>query len=162
MERIKRWWDRYYHWMYRRGRPNRWARVLNRISARQFAAGLGPKNWVTLEVRGRRSGRMISFPMAVADYEGERYLVSMLGNDTNWVQNVRASQGRAQLCHAGREPVRLVEVEPAARGPILRRYLAVAPGARPHIPVGPRAPLKDFEAIAGDYPIFRICADQAS
>jgi hypothetical protein len=44
----------------------------------------------------------------------------------------------------------------------LRRYLKLAPGARPHIPVDRRAPLAEFEAIAADYPVFRICDDPAS
>jgi hypothetical protein len=59
---------RFDRWMYRGGRPNRLARVLNRISAIQFSAGiLAPKQGVTLDVRGRRAGRIISFPLVVAD-----------------------------------------------------------------------------------------------
>lgn len=45
---------------------------------------------------------------------------------------------------------------PADRPPILRRYLEVAPGGRPHIPVDRRAPLADFEQVATEYPVFRI------
>ena len=36
-----------------------------------------------LEIRGRRSRKPVRFPIVVADYEGERYLVSMLGENTN-------------------------------------------------------------------------------
>lgn len=129
-------------WMYRTGRPGLLARVMNRVSALQFSAGvLSPRRAVTLEVRGRRSGRTISFPVVVTDYEGERYVVSMLGEDANWVGNVRAAQGRAVLRRHDREVVQLVEVESELRAPILRRYLAVAPGARPHMPVDRNAPL---------------------
>ncbi len=148
-------------WMYRSGRPNRLARLLNRISAIQFSAGiLAPSHWVTLEVRGRRTGRRISFPLVVADYQGERYLVAMLGQHVNWVRNVRAAGGRAVLRHGRREAVRLQEVAPGARAPILRRYLAVAPGARAHIPVDRAAPLEEFERIAAQIPVFRVTADQ--
>lgn len=144
-------------WMYRSGRPGGLARVMNRISAIQFSAGLlSPKRAVTLEVQGRRTGRLISFPVVVADYEGERYLVSMLGKDANWVRNVRAAEGRATLRRHRREAVRLVEVEPGARARILRRYLALAPGARPHVPVNRHAPLEEFESIAAQFPVFRI------
>jgi hypothetical protein len=80
----------------------------------------------------------------------------MLGKDANWVRNVRAAGGRAVLRRGGREQVRLEEVEPGDRAPILRRYLAVAPGARPHLPVDRRAPLAEFDRIAGQYPVFRI------
>ncbi len=143
--------------MYRTGRPGTLARVLNRISAIQFSAGmLSPARAMTLEVPGRRSGRLISFPVAAADYQGGRYLVSMLGNDANWVHNVRAAGGRAVLRRRGREKVRLVEVEPGDRAPILRRYLEVAPGARPHLPVDRHAPLAEFERIAAQFPVFQI------
>lgn len=150
-------------WMYRDGRPHGLAKVFNRISAWQFSTRLlASKRWVTLEVRGRRTGRTITFPVAIADYEGEQYLVSMLGADANWVRNVQAAGGRAVVRHGGRQPVRLEEVEPKLRAPILRRYLAIAPGARAHIPVDRRAPLEEFERIAGRYPVFRIVADESA
>jgi len=143
--------------MYRNGRPGALARALNRISAIQFSAGiLSPAQAVTLEVPGRCTGRLISLPVAVADYQGGRYLVSMLGNDANWVRNVRAADGRAVLRRRGREEVRLVEVEPGDRAPILRRYLQVAPGARAHLPVDRHAPLAEFERIADLFPVFQI------
>jgi deazaflavin-dependent oxidoreductase (nitroreductase family) len=129
-------------WMYRGGRPGLLARAMNRVSALQFSAGiLSPARAVTLEVPGRRSGRLISFPVVVAEHEGERYVVSMLGDDANWVRNVRAAEGRAVLHRHGCQFVQLEEVEPELRAPILRRYLAVAPGARPHMPVDRNAPL---------------------
>jgi rhodanese-related sulfurtransferase len=76
-----RWLYRVKRWMYRSGRPGRLARVMNRISAVQFSAGvLSPRRAMTLEVPGRRTGRLISLPVVVADYAGERYLVAMLQN----------------------------------------------------------------------------------
>jgi deazaflavin-dependent oxidoreductase (nitroreductase family) len=149
-------------WMYRGRRPNRMARLVNSASARLAAAGCGPAQLFMLEVRGRRSGKPVRFPIVVADYEGERYLVSMLGEDTNWVRNVRASDGHAVLAHGRREVVRLTEVEPAGRAPVLRRYLACAPGARSHIDVRPDAPVEEFVRIAPQYPVFLVTtADQA-
>ncbi len=156
---MPKWWGQYYRWMYRGGRPNWWARLQNRISA--VVAGLTSTRMVTLEVTGRRSGRVISFPVVVADHDGERYLVAMLGQGTNWVRNVRAAGGHAVLRHGRREVVRLDEVDIDARAPILRRYLALAPGARPHMPVDRRAPLEDFERMAAEYPVFRITAERS-
>ena len=148
--------------MYPGGRPGFLARVMNRISAAQFSAGvLSPRRAVTLDVRGRRTGRVISFPLVVTDYEGERYLVAMLGNDTNWVRNVRAAGGRAVLRRGRPVDVVLEDVEPAARAPILRRYLALAPGARPHVPVDRHAPVSEFERIAEQFPVFRIAEPDA-
>ena len=106
----RRRYDDYVRWMYHGGRPHRWARWQNRASALAFAAGIWPQRAATLEVRGRRSGRLIAVPVVIADYEGERYLVSMLGEQANWVRNVRAAGGRAVLRHGQREAVRLEEV----------------------------------------------------
>ncbi|WP_030911224.1 nitroreductase/quinone reductase family protein [Streptosporangium amethystogenes] len=151
------------HWLYRGGRPNRLARAINRVWATVFAAGvLQPDRMVTLQVPGRRTGRVISFPLVVADHQGERYLVAMLGHNTNWVHNVRAAEGRAMLRHGRSEAVRLDEVDLEARAPILRRYLTRSPGGRTHIPVDPQAPLEEFEQIAAHYPVFRITPDRSA
>ena len=144
--------------LYRGGHPNRLARAMNRLSAAMFSSGfLSPSHAVTLEVTGRRSGRTVACPLVLTTYDGERYLVSMLGRGANWVANVRATDGYAVLRRRRREPVRLVDVDPGDRAPILRRFLALAPGARPHIPVDQHAPLAEFERIAADYPVFRVC-----
>ncbi|HET9648226.1 MAG TPA: nitroreductase/quinone reductase family protein [Microlunatus sp.] len=150
-------------WLYRGGRPHGLARALNRLWAAAFAAGrLSPNNAVTLDVRGRRTGKTISFPVVVAEHDGERYLVSMLGKDANWVRNVRAAGGHAVLRRNGAQNVRLIEVAPAERAPILRAYLDAAPGARPHFPVDRRARLDDFARISEEYPAFRIVRGAAN
>jgi hypothetical protein len=125
------------------------------------ASGRAPQQLHSLEVRGRRGGRLISLPVVVADYEGERYLVAMLGEDVNWVANVRAAGGHAVLRHGRREEVRLEEVDPKLRGPILRRYLQLASGARAHIAVDPSASMEEFNAVAPKYPVFLIRPDSA-
>jgi hypothetical protein len=86
--------------------------------------------------------------------------VAMLGEHVNWVANVRAAGGQAVLRQGRRsEPVRLEEVDPGARAPILKRYLELAPGARAHIPVDPQAPLEEFERVAAQHAVFRVRAD---
>jgi deazaflavin-dependent oxidoreductase (nitroreductase family) len=150
-------WYRVKRWMYRTGRPNALARVLLRLDVAQYGSGRVPvKRVVVLEVRGRTSGRQVSVPVVVTEVDGQRYLVAMLGEQANWVRNVRAAGGRAVLHRGRREAVRLAEVDVADRAPILRRYLELAPGARPHFPIGRHAPLTDFERIAGRYPVFRV------
>ena len=151
----------YRRWLYQGGRPNWFARLQNRATAIAFGAGIVPRRGAELRVRGRRTGKIISFPVAIADFEGERYLVSMLGDNVNWVRNLRAADGKAELVHGRQESVRLEEVDVRDRAVIIRRYLEVAPGARPHIPVDRRAPLADFERVSPEYPVFRIRADAA-
>lgn len=143
-------------WLYRGNRPHLLARALNRIWAVLHARGIAPGWLVTLEVPGRRSGRTISFPLVMTSAGGERFLVSMLGNEAAWVANVRANGGNAVLRHGREERVRLEEVAPSERAPVLKEYLRRAPGARPHVPVSKDAPLAAFEAIAAEFPVFRI------
>jgi hypothetical protein len=101
---------------------------------------------------------MVSLPVVIAVVDGQRYLVSMLGEKANWVKNVRAASGRAVLRSGGRETVQLEEIPVERRAPILRAYLQRAPGARPHMPVKKDAALADFARIAAGFPVFRIAS----
>jgi F420H(2)-dependent quinone reductase len=143
-------------WLYRGGRPSRLASVVNRSTAALYALGLLPNYLVAMDVVGRRSGRVFTLPMVMAIVEGQRYLVSMLGENVNWVRNVRAAGGRAVLRHGRREEVRLEEVPVEIRAPLIKAYLRRAPGARPHVPVHKDAPLSEFERIAAQIPVFRV------
>ena len=143
-------------WFYRGGRPNWVAAVLNRCSAAVHALGIAPNYLVTLEVHGRRSGRTISLPLVMAVVGSERYLVSMLGADVDWVRNVKAAGGNVTLRHGRREEVHLEEVPADRRAPVLKAYLKRAPGARPHLPVNKDATLSEFEQVAAQFPVFRV------
>jgi hypothetical protein len=149
-------------WMYHGQRPNLLATVLNGLWAKLASAGLGAGRLVTLEVPGRTTGRPISLPVVPVTVDGQRYLVSMLGDNVGWVRNVRAAGGRAVLRHGDREEVRLEEMPPALRAPILKAYLQRAPGARPHIPVDKDAPLSEFERVAAALPVFRVLSRDPS
>ncbi len=143
-------------WMYREDRPHTLAKILNWGWAVLHALGIAPNYLVTLEVAGRRSGKVVSFPLVMTVINGERYLVSMLGEEVNWVKNIKAAGGKALLRHGDSEQVILEEVNIQQRAPILKAYLKHAPGARPHIPVNKDASLSEFEKIAGKYPVFRV------
>jgi len=143
-------------WFYRDGHPNRVARTLDRGTAALYELGVAPNYLVTLEVTGRRSRRTIALPLVMAVVGGERYLVSMLGQNANWVRNVRAAGGDAVLRHGRREEVRLEEVAVDRRAPVLKTYLKRAPNARAHLPVGKDAPLAEFERVSPGFPVFRV------
>jgi hypothetical protein len=144
--------------MYRGQRPNWIARILNRAWAAVGSSGVASSYLVTLEVIGRTSGRTISLPVVLAVVDGQRYLVSMLGDNVHWVQNVRARGGRAVLRSGGREEVQLEEVPADQRAPILRAYLQRAPGARPHLPVSKDTALAEFQKVAAAFPVFRVAS----
>ena len=143
-------------WFYRGGRPNWLATIANRCSAAVHALGIAPNYLATLEVRGRRSGRTVSLPLVMAVVDGERYLVSMLGPESDWVKNVEAAHGDAVIRQGRRRRAHLVEVPTQQRAPILREYVRIASSGRQHFPLPVGAPLSEFEAIAGRYPVYRI------
>lgn len=141
---------------YRDGRATLPGRIFARLWTRLAGLGLVPPMLVSLETVGARTGRRRAVPMVIARHLGGEYLVSMLGEHSSWVHNVRAAGGRAWLRRGSAREVRLVELPPSERAPILKAYLGVAVGARPHVPVAPGAPLASFERIAAGYPVFRI------
>lgn len=141
--------------MYASGHGDETARWYARNWSRVFRTGLLPRRWVTLEVRGRVSGRSTSYPLGMADVDGRWFLVSMLG-ECNWVKNVRAAGGHVVIRRRRPRRVRLTEVPFDGRAAVLRRYVAKVPGGRPHIPVAPGSPLAEFESIAESYPVFEV------
>jgi deazaflavin-dependent oxidoreductase (nitroreductase family) len=157
---FKPWFYRGKQWLYRGRRPNGIAKILNSAWAIIASRSVASNGLVALEVTGRKSGRIVSFPLVMVTVDGPRYLVSMLGDNTQWVRNVRASGGKAVLRRGGREDVQLEEIPADQRAPILKAYLQAAPGARPHVPVDKDAPLAELEKIAAAFPVFRLASNQ--
>lgn len=118
--------------------------------------GLLPDNLVTLLVKERGSGRMIGHVLVPVVYEDRRYLVSMLGDKSNWVLDQRATGGVAFLKRGRKEAVNLVEIPPETRAPILKAWCQIATSGRQHLPVAYDAPLSEFATVAADYPVFRV------
>jgi deazaflavin-dependent oxidoreductase (nitroreductase family) len=145
-----------HRWLYQGGRPKGLTRLINMGWAALHSLGIAPNYMVTLELMGRKSGKTIRFPLAMTLLNGERYLVSMLGMDANWVRNLKAAGGKAVLRHGITEHILLKEVAVEQRAPILKAYLKRAPGARPHMPVSLDAPIPEYEKIAAQYPVYQI------
>jgi F420H(2)-dependent quinone reductase len=141
--------------LYPGGRPTPEAKAIHR----RFIASPLPRVLPiasVLEVRGRHSGRITRVPLVTVRYRGSWYLVSMFGEQSNWVKNVRAANGDAVLTHGRRRQIHLADVHVPDRAEIIKRYLLFAFGARPHMPVGWNEPLSAFMSVAGSYPVFRI------
>ena len=147
-------------WLYRGKKPNWIAKLLNGAIANSASKSVASDGVVALEVVGRKSGRVISFPLVMVTVDGGRYFASMLGDNTQWVRNVRAANGKVVLRRGGYEDVQLAEIPVEERAPLLKAYLHSAPGARPHVPVDMDAPLAEFEKIAAGYPVFRVVSNQ--
>lgn len=146
----------YLRLFYRDWRPTHLGRLVNRAWAWLSGLGLTPRVLLTLQVKGRRSGRLRTTVLVVARHDGQRYLVSMLGEGSDWVRNVRAAGGAAFVKRGPSYPVKLTEVPVSERGPILKTYCHVATSGRHHFPVPHNAPVSEFDAVAERYPVFRI------
>jgi hypothetical protein len=146
----------YLRLFYRDWRPTRLGRIVSRAWAWAAGLGLTPRILLTLQVKDRSSGDLRSTVLAVATHQGHRYLVSMLGHRSEWVRDVRAAGGMAFIKRGRSHPVTLTEIPPEERPPILKAWCQVATSGRHHFPLAPDAPVRAFEAIAADYPVFRI------
>jgi hypothetical protein len=146
----------YLRLLYRNWRPTRLGKFVTKALAWISGLGLTPPVLLTLRVRGRHSNRLRDTVLVVAQHEGRSYLVSMLGDRSEWVRNVRAAGGEAFVKRGRLRPVRLTEIPARERGPILKAYCQVATSGRLHFPISHHAPLPEFEAVAERYPVFRI------
>jgi hypothetical protein len=146
----------YLRFYYRNRRPTRFGKLSNQVWAWATGLGLTPSLLLTLQVKDRRDGRLRSTVLVPAQYEGQRYFVSMLGDTSEWVKNVRAACGQAFIKRGWAYRVMLAEIPPKERAPILKAWCQVATSGRKHLPVPYDAPESAFEAIAANYPIFRI------
>jgi hypothetical protein len=141
---------------YRNRRPTRLGHWVSQLFCVGARLGLTPQAWVSLEVRDRVSGRMRADAVVIPTLAGERYVVSMFGTISDWVQNVEAAHGDAIISHGGPVRVRLILLPPIERASILREYVRIASSGRKHFPVPVGAPLAAFAAIAAQYPVYRI------
>ncbi len=146
----------YLRYFYRDWHPTRFGRIWNRAYAWVSGLGLTPPILITLQVKSRSSGRLFSTVLVGASYEGSRYVVSMLGDGSEWVKNVRAANGEAFIKRGRVRSVVLQEIPAEKRAPILKAWSQIATSGRQHLPVPHDAPVSAFEAIAADYPVFRI------
>jgi class 3 adenylate cyclase/TolB-like protein len=104
----------------------------------------------------RSSGRLRSTILVVANHDGRHYLVSMLGDNSEWVRNVRAAGGEAFIKRGRSQPITLIEIPSEERAPILKVWCQIATSGRHHLPVRHDAPVSAFEAIAKDYQSFGL------
>lgn len=124
------------------------------IAMLRIGVRMGPMTLLT--VRGRKSGRPRTTPVAIGDQHGRRWVISPYGQ-VDWVRNLRAA-GRATLTRGWRtEAVTAVELSPQEAAPLLKESLAGAPAfLRAYFDVTPDAPLEAFEREAPRHPVFLL------
>lgn len=145
--------------------PAGWYRRLNWLGVLLTSVGLAPRDAVTLQVRGRTSGKARRVPILRTRYQGNDYLVALAG-ESQWVRNVRAADGDAAIRRGRSRHVHLDELDSADRPDIIAEYLhagrrrsgagANADQARYYFGLDPGPSIDDIRAIAEHYPVFRI------
>jgi len=86
---------------------------------------------------------------------GERYLVSMLGEEANWVRNVKTAGATSPYAMVVARRCAWKRLRQIA-APVLKAYLERAPAARAHLPIDKDAPLAEFEQVSPRFPVFRV------
>jgi deazaflavin-dependent oxidoreductase (nitroreductase family) len=145
--------------------PAAWYRRLNWLGVVLTSLGLAPRDAVTLQVRGRRSGKPRRTPILRTPYRGQDYLVALAG-ESQWVRNVRAAGGQAILRRRAAHRVQLQELPPEQRPEVIAEYLrrgrqrsgakAAAKQARSYFGLHPDASVAEIRAVADYYPVFRV------
>ncbi|HYO85835.1 MAG TPA: nitroreductase/quinone reductase family protein [Dermatophilaceae bacterium] len=147
-------------------RPSGFYRRLQSVAPVFSALGLTPDYVVRLEVPGRRTGLIRSSFMVMVACGGQRFLVALAG-ESEWVRNVRAAHGHVVVRHDGqRYAAHLSEVPVTERVEVIRAYIhRPSPRGRPMVRTGearhyfgiePDATLPEIEAVAPNYPVFRV------
>jgi deazaflavin-dependent oxidoreductase (nitroreductase family) len=145
-------------------------RANNAVMRSLIRAGARIGTFAVLTVPGRRTGRPVHVPLVVFSDGGNRYLVASYGI-VNWVRNLRAADGRAEL-RRGRttEKITTAELPPEQTGPILRISLQSGPPGiprpivrifrrffvLPYLDVDLNSSVDDFVRSAVNHPVFRV------
>jgi deazaflavin-dependent oxidoreductase (nitroreductase family) len=128
--------------------------VENTIMSALTRAGLVPRSYL-LTTRGRTTGRPRTNPVVPVEHGGRRWLVAPYG-PVSWVRNARVA-GRVSLTrrrHTRDYTIR--EASPGEAGPVLKRYVRLAPSARPYFQATKDSPAEDFAAEAHRHPVFEL------
>ncbi len=130
-------------------------RVWNLLARGLIGMGLGARRWRILTVRGRRTGRVYTTPIALVTHEGREWLVSPYGR-RGWAANALA-RGEVVL-RRGRDArtFRVHEVPPEEAAPVLRAYYAQEPITRPYFDVTAASSDADFAVEAPRHPVFAL------
>jgi deazaflavin-dependent oxidoreductase (nitroreductase family) len=134
-----------------------WRRLVNAAATGAIRAAIGPKNTYLLTTRGRKTGVPRTTPVIIVEDQGHRWLVAPYG-PVSWVHNARAS-GRVTLTR-GRtsDDFAIREASAGEAGPVLKRYVSVAPIVLPYFEANRDSPSADFVREAAGHPVFELLA----
>ena len=136
--------------------PSLVERMFNRALGGLVGAGLGPRDYYLLQVRGRKTGRVRSTPVNVIELRGARFLVAPRGR-TQWVRNVDATGELVLKQGRSRRRFRVRAVPDANKPPVLHAYLdRFKTTVQRYFPVPAGAPPEAFVGLVARYPVFEL------
>jgi deazaflavin-dependent oxidoreductase (nitroreductase family) len=143
--------------MTQEARPDRRGRgrhVENTIMCALVRAGLVPRSCL-MTTQGRRTGRPRTNPVVPLEHDGRLWLVAPYG-PVAWVHNARAAGQVTLTRRRDRRDYTIREASPEEAGPVLKRYVALAPAARRSFQAAKESPVSDFVTEAGQHPVFEL------
>ena len=130
-------------------------RVVNVLMTPLIRLGVGGRSTYLLTTTGQRTGMQRTTPVILVESAEARWLVSPYGV-VAWVHNVRATP-QVTLRHGKSvETLRAVEVDSAAAGPVLKRYVSNVRVTAPFFDAKPDDPVEKFIEEAPRHPVFKL------
>lgn len=130
-------------------RMTRSMRISSTILTALLRAGMPLGSLTLLSVRGHKSGKISTIPVALVEQGNASFLVAAFG-EVSWVRNLRAA-GLAQFTRRRCTEVSgVVELEAREAAPILKQFLTsyhLVPFIPPYFDVTPQSTLADAEDI---------------
>jgi deazaflavin-dependent oxidoreductase (nitroreductase family) len=127
----------------------------NAVIGALLQAGLAPRSYVLLTIRGKRTGEPRTIPIRLLRFDGQEWLVAPYG-EVSWVHNARAA-GKVILRHGrNTRTANVFECDAEESAPILRAYIRKEPVTRPYFDARPGDPISAFAAEAARHPVFRV------
>jgi F420H(2)-dependent quinone reductase len=137
-------------------KPSAAEAFFNRAMGFFAGLGIGPKFIYLLQVKGRKTGKVLSTPVNLMEFRGKQILVAPRGR-TQWVRN--AEVAREITLKRGSTYLRcgLLPIADIGKPEILKEYLdRYASAVSKFFPVAPGSPVDAFRAIAANYPVFEL------
>src|SRR5215831_5983222 len=130
--------------------------LVNPIIKTLLRLGMPMGPMALLTVRGRKTGRERTTPVAIVENNGGRYVTSVYGA-SQWVRNIRAA-GEGKLAKRWRtRKVRIVELSPGEAAPILKHGLTMAPSfLKKYFEATADSSIEELERDAKHHPVFKI------
>ncbi|MFL5701203.1 MAG: nitroreductase family deazaflavin-dependent oxidoreductase [Ktedonobacteraceae bacterium] len=115
--------------------------------------GFGNYPMYLLTVRGRKSGQPRTFPLAIIERNGKRYVAAVYGV-ADWARNLRAA-GEATLTRGRRsETVNAIELPTGEAALVLREEIRGGNPMSRYYGVHAESSLEEFERAVVSHPVF--------